>query len=776
MSNFWGLFLVEFIKKIIISKWRLKKSTILLLKLLIMADPFFTTGNSSQVNNPQNQWWNDNTSQIIENLMSQQQQIQTKYKELKELLHTQNLTQNQQQEVYEQMQKLSDLYSQNKATLASLTTSISWEKEIHVNKNVDTENAKWRGFSFKKFMIGCGILLMLFLGWLVLIFSSLMKDPNRLIWFGIDGCTAVNLLQIFSIVFFWLLGFLGLSLLLLNINRLLTVKNKRKTPYVFWVFFSFILLITVWILLINMLQNLSKYQQECGDRWDTQLAHPHAIIKNSKFKEAELPRSEYNKLIAPMNISFDLNTTEVKNRTLKLWASNVTNVRLSCWNWQELQLWTNSSSFNWTCFYTKAWTYQPEVIIDYIDSALAEKQQKYPIWQDISIKSEISILSNKTTIGVQNSSFLVWKNPVTLNLDASAVFRDFNLPYDIKWSAECNWIWDNIWSVDFKPEYPNEWVYEICVTFPALSQENVYTFPFRVEQWETQDEFSISYTVTSSSSSKTYDNPNSIEVTQLPTTLTLEVVSVTPDNGSVQRKLYKDGVQIPSEFSNKNLFKIVIDEDKPQELVLEIANTEKQISTQKTIGVSVNKKNIIGVLKVSPQTVWMSPFEVKFDASTTSLNDPTDEIVYFSRDFWDGVKNQNLSESIISHIYEYDFINENGVYYPSVTIRTKKWLTVEITWTIINVKKPDTTLEISLENNPAQLASVLQDVPMSITVDWMPKKIYREYWDWETLECDWRSCAETSHTYIQDWTYSIIVKVEFEDKPTLEWKINLVVK
>lgn len=742
-----------------------------------MADPFFTTGNNSQVNNPQKQW-NDNTSQIIEKLMSQQQQIQTKYKELKELLHTQNLTQNQQQEVYEQMQKLSDLYSQNKATLASLTTSISWEKEIHVDKNVDTESAKWKGFSFKKFMIGCGILLMLFLWWLVVIFSSLMKDPNRLVGFWIDWCIAVNLLQIFSIVFFWLLGFLWLALLLLNINRLLTVKNKRKTPYVFWVIFSFFVLIIAWVLLINMLQNLWSYSESCKDWWDTQLAHPHVVIKNSKYKDTELLRSEYNKLIAPINVSFDLNTTEFKNRTLKLWASNVKNVRLSCWNWQELQLWSNSSSFNWTCFYTQKGTYQPEVIIDYTDSALSEKQQSYPIWQDIPIKSEITVSSNQSDVTILNSSFLVWKNPVKLNFDAASVFRDFDLHNyeEIKWSAECNWIWDVIWSVEFTHEYKNEWVYNICIQFSSLSEEYVYSFPFRVEQWEFDDKFSVSYTISSSSSSETYDNPNSIEVTQLPTTLTLEVTSVTPDNWSVQRKLYKDGVQIPSEFSNKNLFKVVIDEDKTQELILEIINAEKQISTKKTITVLVNKQNIIWVLKVSPQTVWQSPFEVKFDASTTTLKDPTDEIVYFSRDFWDWVKNKDTSTSIISHVYEYDFVNENGVYYPSVTIRTKKWTMYEITGTIINIKKPDTTLEISLEDNPAQLAGVSQNVPMSITVDWMPKKILRDFWDWETLECNWRSCSETSHVYLQDGTYTISVEVEFEDKPTLDWKINLVVK
>ena len=741
-----------------------------------MVDPFFTTGNNTNNNQWSEQW--SSSQQTIENLKSQQLQIQEKYKQLKALLQNGWLTENQQSEVHEQMQKLSDLYSQNKATLASLTTNIAWEKEIHVNKNINTNNSKSRSFSFKKFMIGCGILLVLFLGWLVVVFYSLIQNPGRLNAFWIDGCTAVNLLQLFSIVFFWLLFFGGLTLLLININRLIVTKNKRKFPYAIWAIFSFIILWVVGFLLVNMLNKLSEYSKSCETLWDTQLAHPHVIIKNNKLKETRLPESEYNKLIAPINVSFDLNTTEYRNRMLKLWATWTPKIKLTCWNWQELPLSSDSSDFEGTCFYTKAGTYQPEVVINYTDSSLVDREQTYPIWQSIKIKSEIAVSSNQTAVTTLNSSFLVWKNPVTLKFDAASVFRDFDLHNyeEIKWSAECNWIWDVIWAVEFTHEYKNEWVYDVCVQFSSLSEEYIYTFPFRVEQWEFDDKFSISYTISTSSSSKTYDNVTWIEITQLPTTLTLEIVNVTPDNASVQRKLYKDGAQVPADFSNKNLFKIVIDEDKPQELILEISNAEKQISTQKKINIVVNKEDIVGFLKVSPGTVWTSPFEVKLDASTTSLKDPDDEIVRFSWDFWDWVKNKNTSASIASHEYKYDFVADNGVYYPSVTVQTKNWLIYTISGIIINVKKPETTLEIYLEDNPAQIASVWQNVPISITVDWMPKNIYWNFWDGKTLECDWRSCADISHVYEMDWSYVISVKVEFEDKPTLEGKISLVVK
>jgi len=48
------------------------------------------------------------------------------------------------------MQKLSNLYTQNKQTLAMLSTNISGQKEVHVNKDVVVkEQKKRKKFSFK---------------------------------------------------------------------------------------------------------------------------------------------------------------------------------------------------------------------------------------------------------------------------------------------------------------------------------------------------------------------------------------------------------------------------------------------------------------------------------------------------------------------------------------------------------------------------------------------------------------------------------------------------
>ena len=94
--------------------------------------------------------------------MAQQKQIQDKYKELKDLYATNQLTDEQKQELQVQMQKLSDLYSQNKQTLLMLSTTVSGDKEIHTNKNVEVKTEKnVKKISFSGIIIGCSTLFIL---------------------------------------------------------------------------------------------------------------------------------------------------------------------------------------------------------------------------------------------------------------------------------------------------------------------------------------------------------------------------------------------------------------------------------------------------------------------------------------------------------------------------------------------------------------------------------------------------------------------------------------
>ena len=87
--------------------------------------------------------------------------------------------------------------------------------------------------SLKGFMIGCGVLLVLVVGGLTAIFYNLIKNPNQLNSLGLGADTTKTLLQTFAAVFFGLLVFLGIALLVVNLYRIITVKNQSKVKYTF---------------------------------------------------------------------------------------------------------------------------------------------------------------------------------------------------------------------------------------------------------------------------------------------------------------------------------------------------------------------------------------------------------------------------------------------------------------------------------------------------------------------------------------------------------------
>lgn len=87
--------------------------------------------------------------------------------------------------------------------------------------------------SMKGVIIGCGLLFMFVVGGLALVFYNLMNNPTQLTSVGLDPNTTKTLLQTFSVIFFGLLTFLGIGLLVVNLYRIITVKNKRKIGYIF---------------------------------------------------------------------------------------------------------------------------------------------------------------------------------------------------------------------------------------------------------------------------------------------------------------------------------------------------------------------------------------------------------------------------------------------------------------------------------------------------------------------------------------------------------------
>ena len=216
-----------------------------------MTDPFFATAPSNWNTgaNTQNTENDKKTNQeSIQALLEQQRQIQEKYKELKNLQSTENLTVEQSQDLQDQVERLIGLYTQNKETLALLTTTIEWDKEIHVNKDVTVKKeSNMKKLSFKWIAIWCTTLFILLIWLFALLFFRVIQNPNSFKWM-INATTAIQLTQVFSIIFFGLLFLISLWILILNAYRIITIKNRNKIKEILWSILWFILLIATLVI------------------------------------------------------------------------------------------------------------------------------------------------------------------------------------------------------------------------------------------------------------------------------------------------------------------------------------------------------------------------------------------------------------------------------------------------------------------------------------------------------------------------------------------------
>ena len=270
-----------------------------------------------------------------------------------------------------------------------------------------------------------------------------------------------------------------------------------------------------------------------------------------------------------------------------------------------------------------------------------------------------------------------------------------------------------------------------------------------------------------------YENDGLI-VTQIPTVLRLEINKVIPSPSGLSKKLLLDGKSVLS--SDGNVFEFTISDSNDHEIILLIENSTNWTKTEISIPLRVDREDLIWVLLVQPDTVGTDPFDVTFDASTTILNDTSDEIVSFSWDFGDGSESKlNFSESIITHTYRYDTENENGTYHPTVIIKTRKWRTTEVSpETDIIVKRSLQQLIVNIDSHPAQVAKVWDKVTFSIEFNGLPTNISRDFWNGKTLTCKTRQeCGNVNNIYLTPGNYQIRSSVEYENQPTIEWNITL---
>ncbi len=731
--------------------------------------------------------------------------------------------------------------------------------------------------SMKWVLIGCWILFMFVIGGLSIVFYNLMNNPSQLSSVGLDPTTTKILLQTFSVIFFGLLTFLGVWLLIVNLYRIITVKNKSKVGNIFGAFLWFIVFIfaiVLWARVITMINNFSV---------DNILDSDKLIMPYLQFKDGTkyIRLDPTMKLIAPATMYYTLNNTYFNSQIVpQLGQVNFTEVFLDCGNGQKLTLNFTTSQFDGSCIYFKKWEYLLNLETRYINIPTSEKIQKTFTGWSIIFESEINVSPTKSdlTFNDAKTEMILWKAPSKVMFDASSVFKDLGLSdYKIIWDFNGDGTQDkqNIVATTFV--YNEAKLYNVYVRFPGLNNY-IYTFPVRVEQSDVPVcEIMVTkadgknYTVTTNFFDKTvkivnyqfdildrnnkdksidtirnnngtfsyqfpgaglyaiqntflteddkqgqcesddiqvwvtdfqvnYDSyfksPQSpqfqkitnqwiaafvsgeIVLTEIPTVIKVQVNQISPNTPTATKRLLLDGKQVIS--TDKNSFEFTIDNNASHEVTLIVEDVPSGAKTEIKIPVRVNRADVVGKLIVTPDTVGTDPFTVKFDASTTILNDTGDEIVSFTWDFGDGTWSikKDFSEAFISHTYRYDAKNSNGTYHPIVLIKTKKGREVSVSpATDIIVKRANQTLTIAIPDYPAQQANVGDRVGFSIEFNGLPTQISRDFGDGKTLTCNTRQeCWSTTHIYTNPGTYLIRAAISYSDQPTIDGTITLKIK
>lgn len=701
-----------------------------------------------------------------------------------------------------------------------------------------------------------------------------MNNPTQLTSVGLDPNTTKILLETFSVIFFGLLTFLGIGLLVVNLYRLITVKNKSKVAYIFGALFWFIIFIfaiVLWARVITMVRNFSVDNILDSDK----LIMPYLQLKDGIKYTRTTPGL---KLIAPATIFYTLNTNYFNSQILPpLGQVNFTEILLDCGNGQKLKLNFTTSQFDGSCVYFKKGEYLLNLETSYTNIPTSERLQRTFSGWSIIFDSEISVSPTKSdlTFNDAKTEMIVWKAPSKVMFDASEVFKDLGISdYKIIWDFNGDGTPDKQNTVATTFVYNEAKLYNIYVRFPNINNY-IYTFPIRVEQSDVPVCEVIvtkadgqNYTVTTNFFDKTvkitnyqfdvldrnnkdksidtiksnngiftyqfpgagfyaiqntflteddkqwqcesddiqigvssfqvdYDtffkSPQSPQfqkvtnqwvvsfisgeliLTEIPTIVKIQVNQISPNISTATKRVLLDGKQLIS--VDQNNFEFTIDDNSNHEVKLIVEDIPSGARTEIVIPIKVNRADIIGKLIVTPDTVGIDPFTVKFDASTTIINDTGDELVSFTWDFGDGTGSmkKDFSEAIISHTYRYDAVNNNGTYHPVVTIKTKKGRQVTVSpENDIIVKRTNQTLAITIPDYPAQQANIGDRVGFSIEFNGLPSEIRRDFGDGKTLTCNTRQeCGTTVHVYAQAGTYVVRSAVVYQDQPTIDGTITI---
>ena len=386
--------------------------------------------------------------------------------------------------------------------------------------------------------------------------------------------------------------------------------------------------------------------------------------------------------------------------------------------------------------------------------------------------------SDKPVCGINVENF-PWTTKYQIStdfVDASSAATISSYRYTIQnaKTREILEILDN-YPQEFAYTFPEEWNYVVILDYVTVDKKQwqcesdtiqLNKETFRI-QYVISEENEGSLSEVCNSNGAIFNHCRQINLSEIPKKYQLKINSITPYSNSLKRVVSLDGkvllndndiytFTIPSEW-NYNLSIIVSDEGKWIE------------ETTFNIKFIAKKADIVWKISVlDPDTRtevldWFEPLSVILDASKTEINIPWDEIIYFTWDFGDGEIKRNQQNGVVSHTYNYDYVRENWIFQPKVTIITKGNRTEQILWPKLNIKKWLVSIDLYSPTHPTRQAKAGKNVTFEADFDWYPETMVRNFGDGTPSEsCQWRMCTEKVHTFQNVWVYSVSVNIEFE--------------
>lgn len=741
----------------------------------------------------------------IQEILAEQEKLQKLYNEV--VLYIQQHPQMSTDEMIKyqtQLKQLSEYYQLNQQKLKTLGYS-----RVQVNKNVVIKSGAKRNLSLKTIFLGCAMIIGLFVLGLSILSFYLANNPEKLGGFGslgIQPAVAKSILLGLSLTIMLVILGLGVVILILNVYKAFTIKNKPKAWYYAGMTLGIVILGIGLGAGTSLLDKVGRIDViSIANPNDVVAMYMHTLDEDRKptnlFIDGSFP------LIAPVNVlatPASENFNKFIQDKFQGQVGEIEKYELNCGNGQILDYSEKLGTFEDACFYTKKGSYPIRLIAYFKGRTTARTPHTFDL-KVLEIGSELTVQGVDKPLSGGKNELVIGPLPALLELRADQVFKDFGMrEYVMEWDGDSDGIIDRQNDMTFRFNYDEAKVYTPRVKFPRLS-EVWYSFPLRVEQsgipvckielqqqkvndyqilasffdgterfvsdhsfvvydkatgklideihdpelgfqldyrfpgkgnyivkmnFITSDDkkgaceveaklvekstFNVLYEVHASSpNDMTYKKmamdpiyeKKIVSLAEIPTKIKLKLLKVEPRTFNTKINVFFD--QKPVIFTTEGEYLFDVRDAKEHKILIQIQDKVRGLEYEEQLTTKIGLDDIIGKLSILGESVGFEPFEVTLDASSSRLNDPNDQITYFSWDFGDGQQQQKVSNGVIKHRYRFDYANNQGSFLPKVTVYTQKGrsLLVEAASPIV-VKKQLIKVEISSVSHPTQEAKI----------------------------------------------------------------------